>query len=159
ARARPAAAARPCGRGRVTDNAAVVSMLLLRRTTRATAWAVLLVDLFVLVVWAASGGGPFWPGWGLLPARLPGPPGWWAGEAKSGFSRLAGQSVVVSLFLIGVWAAAGGGSFWPVWPIAALALALGLRYVARGAKSEARVEELTQSRAGAVEAAESQLRR
>jgi signal transduction histidine kinase len=46
-----------------------------------------------------------------------------------------------------------------VWPIAAIALVLGLRAVMRGARNEARVEELTQSRAGAVEAAEMQLRR
>ena len=91
----------------MTENDAMTSFLPLRRTVRASTWAVLLVDLFVLVVWAAS----------------------------------------------------GGGSFWPVWPIAALALALGLRAVAGGARSEARVEELTQSRAGAVEASETQLRR
>jgi signal transduction histidine kinase len=36
---------------------------------------------------------------------------------------------------------------------------MGLRAVTRGARNEARVEELTQSRAGAVEAAETQLRR
>lgn len=137
----------------------MISALLLRRTTRATAWAVLLVDLFVLVVWAASGGGSFWPVWVWLPTGLALASGWWAGEAKSQFSRLAGQAVLVSLFLIGVWAAAGRGSFWPIWPIAALALALGLRFVMRGAKNEARVEELTQSRAGAVEAAETHLRR
>ena len=45
-------------------------MLLLRRGVRAAAWAVLLVDLFVLVVWAASGGGPFWPVWVWLGTGL-----------------------------------------------------------------------------------------
>jgi signal transduction histidine kinase len=65
----------------------------------------------------------------------------------------------VSLFLIGIWAAAGRGSFWPVWPIAVIALVFGLEAVTRGKKNEARVEELTESRAGAVEAAETQLRR
>ena len=133
--------------------------LFLRRTTRASAWAVLLIDLFVLIVWAASGGGSFWPVWVWLPTGLVVAAGWWEGEAPNRFSKAVGHSVLVSLFLIGVWAASGGGSFWPVWPIAALALALGLRLVARGAKNEARVEELTQSRAGAVEASESQLRR
>jgi signal transduction histidine kinase len=46
-----------------------------------------------------------------------------------------------------------------VWPIAVIALVLGLEAITRGKKQEARVEELTQSRAGAVEAAETQLRR
>lgn len=141
------------------DNAAVTWSTRIRRTTRATAWAVLLVDLFVLVVWAARGAGPFWPAWVWLPTGLVVAAGWWAGKATTRAPRLLGQAVLVSLFLIGVWAARGGGPFWPVWPIAALALALGLLAVARGAKNEARVEELTHSRAGAVEAAESQLRR
>jgi signal transduction histidine kinase len=130
-----------------------------RRTAPAWAWAVLLFDLFVLVVWAASSGGSFWPVWVWLPTGLALGAAWWSAAATGRFSRLAGQAVLVSLFLIGVWAASGGGSFWPVWPIAGLGLALGLWYVARGARNEARVEELTQSRAGAVEAAETQLRR
>ena len=140
--------------------AVVISMLLLRRGVRAAAWAVLLVDLFVLVVWAASGGGAFWPVWVWLGTGLVVSLGWWTGEATSrDLPRLVGGAVLISLFLIGVWAAGGAGSFWPVWPIAAIALVLGLRVVMRGAKNEARVEELTQSRAGAVEASESQLRR
>jgi signal transduction histidine kinase len=143
----------------VTENADVILLALLQRTARASAWAVLLVDLFVLVVWAASGAGSFWPVWVWLPTGLAVGWGWWAREATSRFSRQVGHAVLVSLFLIGVWAAGGHGSFWPVWPIAALALAVGLRAVTRGAQNEARVEELTHSRAGAVEAAESQLRR
>ena len=140
--------------------AVVISMLLLRRGVRAAAWAVLLVDLFVLVVWAAGGGGAFWPVWVWLGTGLVVALGWWTEESTSrDLPRLVGGAVLISLFLIGVWAAGGAGSFWPVWPIAAIALVLGLRAVLRGAKNEARVEELTQSRAGAVEASESQLRR
>jgi signal transduction histidine kinase len=134
-------------------------MTQLRRTARASAWAVLLLDLFVLVVWAASSSSSFWPVWVWLATGLVVGLAWWAGEAKTGFARLAGEAAIVGLFLIGVWAAAGGGSFWPVYPIAVLALVVGLRAVTRGAASEARVEKLTVSRAGAVEAAESQLRR
>jgi signal transduction histidine kinase len=140
--------------------AVVISMLLMRKGVRAAAWAVLLVDLFVLVVWAASGSGAFWPVWVWLGTGLVVSLGWWTQEATSrDLPRLVGGAVLISLFLIGVWAAGGAGSFWPVWPIAAIALVLGLRAVLRGAKNEARVEELTQSRAGAVEASESQLRR
>ena len=138
----------------------MISMLLLRRGVRAAAWAVLLVDLFVLVVWAAGGGGSFWPAWVWLGTGLVVAWGWWTEEATNrGLSRSVGLAVLLSLFLIGVWAAGGRGSFWPVWPIAAFALVLGLRAVLRGAKNEARVEQLTQSRAGAVEASESRLRR
>jgi signal transduction histidine kinase len=137
----------------------VITLTLFRRTARASAWALLLVDLFVLVVWAASGAGSFWPIWVWLPTGLAIASAWWTRTAPTRLARQAGEAVLVSLFLIGVWAAAGGGSFWPVWPIAVLALAFGFQAITRGKKDEARVEELTQSRAGAVEAAETQLRR
>jgi signal transduction histidine kinase len=137
----------------------VITLTLFRKTVRASAWALLLVDLFVLVVWAASGGGSFWPIWVWLPTGLAVASAWWAGEAPNGWARRVGEAVLLSLFLIGIWAASGRGSFWPVWPIAVIALVLGLEAITRGKKQEARVEELTQSRAGAVEAAETQLRR
>jgi signal transduction histidine kinase len=137
----------------------VVTLTVFRRTVRASAWALLLVDVFLLVVWAASGGGSFWPVWVWLPTGLAIGSAWWATTAPSRLAHAAGDAVLVSLFLIGVWAAAGGGSFWPVYPIAVLALAFGLGAVRRRTEDEARVEELTQSRAGAVEASESQLRR
>jgi signal transduction histidine kinase len=137
----------------------VITLTLFRKTVRASAWALLLVDLFVLVVWAASGGGSFWPIWVWLPTGLAVASAWWAGEAPNGWARRVGEAVLLSLFLIGIWAASGRGSFWPVWPIAVIALVLGLESITRGKKQEARVEELTQSRAGAVEAAETQLRR
>jgi signal transduction histidine kinase len=137
----------------------MITLVLFRRTVRASAWALLLVDLFVLVVWAASGAGSFWPVWVWLPTGLAVASAWWAGAATSRMARQAGEAVLVSLFLIGIWAAAGHGSFWPVWPIAVLALAFGFEALTRGKKSDARVEELTHSRAGAVEAAEAQLRR
>jgi signal transduction histidine kinase len=137
----------------------VITLTLFRRTVRASAWAVLLVDLFVLVVWAAGGAGSFWPIWVWLPTGLAVASAWWAGRATSRYARQAGEAVLVSLFLIGIWAASGGGSFWPVWPIAVIALVFGLEAVTRRKKNEERVEELTQTRAGAVEAAETQLRR
>ena len=137
----------------------VITLTLFRRTVRASAWALLLVDLFVLVVWAASGGGSFWPVWVWLPTGLAVASAWWAGTAQSRFAKKVGEAVLLSLFLVGIWAAGGRGSFWPVWPIAVIALVFGLEAVTRGRKNEARVEELTQTRAGAVEAAETQLRR
>ena len=137
----------------------VITLTLFRRTVRASAWALLLVDLFVLLVWAAGGGGSFWPVWVWLPTGLAVGSAWWASTSRSRFEKKLGEAVLLSLFLIGIWAAAGGGSFWPVWPIGVIALVFGLEAVTRGKKNEDRVEELTQSRAGAVEAAESQLRR
>jgi signal transduction histidine kinase len=137
----------------------VITLWLFRRTARVSAWGLVLLDLFVLVVWAASGGGSFWPVWVWLPTGLAIASAWWTAHATSRWARQAGEAALISLFLIGIWAAAGRGSFWPVWPIAVMALVLGLEALTRGKKQDARVEELTQSRAGAVEAAESQLRR
>ncbi|MGH2976758.1 MAG: sensor histidine kinase [Gaiellaceae bacterium] len=137
----------------------MLTITFFRRTVRASAWALLLVDLFVLVVWAASGASRFWPVWVWLPTGLAVGSAWWTSRATSRFARQVGEAALVSLFLVGIWAAAGGGSFWPVWPIAVVALVLGLEAITRGKKNEARVEELTHSRAGAVEAAETQLRR
>ena len=130
-----------------------------KRTARAQVWAVLLLDLFVLVIWAAGGFGSLWWIWVWLPTGLLVSWAWWAGRPVSPLARHVGQVSLLGLFLIGVWMASGFGTFWPVWPIAALAFITGLRAVTRRQQSDTRVEELTVSRAGAVEAAESQLRR
>ena len=134
-------------------------LLLWKRTVRAQAWAVLLLDLFVLVLWAAGGGGHFWPVWVWLPTGLVVGWGWWATQPANALMRHVGQVTLLGLFLIGVWMASGFGTFWPVYPIAVLAFVLGLRAVMRREQSEARVEEVTRTRTGAVEAAETQLRR
>jgi len=130
-----------------------------KRTARAQVWAVLLLDLFVLVLWAAGGFGSLWWIWVWLPTGLLVGWAWWAGRPVSPLARHVGQVSLIGLFLIGVWMASGFGDFWPVWPIAALAFVTGLRAVTRRQQSDTRVEELTHRRAGAVEVAESQLRR
>ena len=38
--------------------------------------------------------------------------------------------VVVNVFLIAIWAAAGMGYFWPIWPILGWGLAVGLHAMA-----------------------------
>ena len=40
--------------------------------------------------------------------------------------------VVINLFLIAIWAAGGGGYFWPIWPILSCGLVVGLRAVNQG---------------------------
>ncbi|HEY2326901.1 MAG TPA: histidine kinase [Gaiellaceae bacterium] len=137
----------------------VLTVTLFRRTVRASAWAVLLIDLFLLIVWAASGAGSFWPKWVWLASGLVIASAWWKAKPNGAFAQHLGQSAILGLFLIGVWAASGFGTFWPVYPIAVIALLSGLRAVGRRERSEARVEEVTRTRSGAVEAAETQLRR
>jgi Domain of unknown function (DUF1707)/2TM domain len=45
------------------------------------------------------------------------------------FRRNVGIWAVMSVFFILIWAAGGGGSFWPVWPILGWGLALGIQAV------------------------------
>jgi Domain of unknown function (DUF1707)/2TM domain len=45
------------------------------------------------------------------------------------FRRNAGIFAVMAVFFIAIWAAGGGGSFWPVWPILGWGIALGIQGV------------------------------
>ena len=72
----------------------------------------------------------------------------------------------LTLFNIGVWGASGGGSFWPQWPALAFAIALadpGERRRSVTAPTQRqmseRIDVLTSTRAGAVDAQEEKLRR
>ena len=46
-----------------------------------------------------------------------------------------GAQVILNIFLIGVWLAAGGGYFWPAWVILGSALAIGLNALPRAARA------------------------
>lgn len=48
-------------------------------------------------------------------------------EAKSEFKRGTVAYVLVNTLLVIVWATAGGGYFWPIWPIAGWGLALAMQ--------------------------------
>ena len=65
-----------------------------------------------------------------LAADLPAAPGPPAPRRRSGLEvsvRIhATVFVLVNLLLIGIWAASGGGYFWPIWPILGWGIGLGL---------------------------------
>jgi signal transduction histidine kinase len=89
---------------------------------------------------------------------------WRRGRIDRELALHGGISVAVSLFFVGIWAAAGGGYFWPAWPILALAIALAvhagvvlMRGPDRRALSE-RIDVLETTRAGAVDAEGERLR-
>ncbi len=77
----------------------------------------------------------------------------------------AGVAGSFSVFFILVWAAAGGGSFWPVWPIVVLGAILAGHVIVTRARLagreelEERIETLEATRAGAVDVQETELRR
>jgi signal transduction histidine kinase len=106
-----------------------------------------LVAAVLLAVWALTGAPNAWPVWPLLGlGLLAGLDAWFVlssrplresevGEApdvralrrRRLLRRDAGAVVILNLFLIGIWLAAGAGYFWPVWPMLGTGAALGLK--------------------------------
>ncbi len=136
------------------------------------------VVVFALVlIWAVTSQGYFWPIWVIMPlAAVLAIQGWFVVLAEHpavvdrfrGSRALAGTAgvvVAVEAYLIAIWAVSGAGYFWPVWPLllfavvlAALAAAAWLSSPGRAEMAE-RIETLETSRAGAVDAQDSELRR
>jgi signal transduction histidine kinase len=152
-----------------------VAMHPLRRFLHALAWAAVLGNALLVVVWTTTGAkGPFWPAWVMLVSAFLIGVGWWIEKVQTdrqvrvrfrgrALALAGGLAAIFCLFQIGVWVLAGRGYFWPAWVIlvAGVGLAI-LASVAKSAEDEKlteRVEELRVSRAGAVDAAEAQLRR
>jgi signal transduction histidine kinase len=142
----------------------------LRSMTRGAAFAPSLAILTALVViWAATGAGYFWPKWAALGFAIP-PAMWiavrWARLRPKGASRWYAMQAAVSVVLVSidlaVWAMSGGGFFWPIFPAVALGLLLTLNpLVVRPGqrKLEVRVDQLTRTRSGALDVQASELRR
>jgi signal transduction histidine kinase len=133
------------------------------------------IVLLLTVIWAVTTpGGYFWPVWAMLGLGLP-----LAIHAlavlvpathparRRGLEIHAGVAGILFLFLTLIWAiTTPGGYFWPVWVALGLAIPVGIHaLLARGggpddrAELTERVETLTSSRAGAVDAQAAELRR
>jgi signal transduction histidine kinase len=142
----------------------------LRSLVRGTAFAPFLVILAALIViWAATGAGYFWPKWAALGLAIP-TALWlavrWARLRPKGASRRYAMQASISLVIVVtdvvVWAMSGGGFFWPVFPFVGLGIALALNPLAfrpSQRKLQGRVDELTRTRSGALEVQATELRR
>ena len=129
------------------------------------------LGLLLVLFWALTGGGYFWPEWALLPFALALAIHAWVElvderarlRAARAFAIHAGIAVALFAFLVLAWALTTRGYFWPVWPALGLALTLVVHriaaYVTRGSRLTQRVDVLEQTRAGAVNAQEAELRR
>ncbi len=136
------------------------------------------VLVFALVlVWLVTSRGYFWPIWAWLPlATVLGIHGWlvlvdqqpslvdrFLGSRTLALS--AGVSALLAGFCTTVWAITARGYFWPVWPIIGFLIILAMQAAAallaspRRAEMEERIETLETTRAGAVDAQETELRR
>jgi signal transduction histidine kinase len=146
----------------------------LRRTLAAHAAVFLAVNTLLVIIWALTGSGYFWPEWVLLPTGLllaihgwitlllvrPELPVRRLGLA---FAVQLGVSAALGAFLVLIWEVTSHGYFWPIWPLLALALLLVAHFVVVLLRSsrhaEERIDVLTTTRAGAVDAEEAKLRR
>jgi signal transduction histidine kinase len=129
------------------------------------------VVALITIWWLTTPDGYFWPIWPMLSlslvvgisgtivlvlerpelARL--------ALGSKGLAIQIGISVVLVGFLTAVWAVTGGGYFWPVWPALGLALLAGLSAAGLYGQREHRIRRLEETRAGAVDVQESELRR
>jgi signal transduction histidine kinase len=134
-------------------------------------------EIVLVIIWALTGHGYFWPVWPLLAFLLivgANAVVLFVDENRALFQRpgmswqlaiQVGLSAVLVAFEIGIWAVSGRGSFWPVWTALALGIAAGARsialYFSPPGQEELtqRIETLTTTRAGAVDQQEAELRR
>jgi hypothetical protein len=135
----------------------------------------MLLGLVIVFLWGVTGGGYFWPAWVVFALLIPlvvqlavrtalrAP----AGPLRALALHAAG-SACVGAILLALLALAGGGYFWPLWPLASLALALGAHAIVvvalpslrpREQELVARVDELTRTRRGALDVQAAELRR
>jgi signal transduction histidine kinase len=119
--------------------------------------ASVLADAVVLIVWGAVGGS-FWPGWVIGSTALPLALHAWLelSPRRGTFQLVGGSFALVEAYLVVLWALAGGGTFWPVWPALGLAIAFAILALAL---RQRRITVLETTRAGAVDAQETELRR
>jgi signal transduction histidine kinase len=152
--------------------------------TRRTDWGAVLalesaisalVVLIVVFLWGVTTGGYFWPRWVIFALAVPivaqlavraalrVPAGRYRALAIVG----AGVGSLTFVHLA-IYALSGGGYFWPLWPMASMGLAFGTyalvvfslpRLRPRERELEARVSELTRTRAGALDVQAAELRR
>ncbi len=102
-------------------------------------------------------------GWILWTAQQPPP---WQGRRMTRLLALQlGFSAILFAFFVAIWAVTGLDYFWPVWPLFGLAVAAGIHFAIlmltgpdEAALTE-RIEQLTTTRAGAVDTQEAELRR
>ena len=144
-----------------------------RRLTGLTITALVgtMIVATLVVIWAVTTGGYFWPIWPLLSlALVVGVPGWvvlvlerpdlerWAMGSRA-LAIQIGVSAILVGFLVAVWAITGGGYFWPMWAALGLVLAAAVHAAVIYGQREHRIRELEETRAGAVDVQETELRR
>jgi len=129
------------------------------------------IALGLVVIWALTTAGYFWPIWPILAlALVVGIPGWVflcleqpeparLALGSKALAIQAGVSVLLFGFLVATWAVTTRGYFWPIWVALGLAVALLLHAALIYGRRKHRIERLEETRAGAVDVQETELRR
>lgn len=136
-----------------------------------------LAGLAMTIIWAATGGGYYWPCWIWLAGLVVVAPfaiRFHIRTLQAGTNRLlvghTDATVALAVYLFLIWCFSGAPSlFWPVWPIVGLAVLLAVhalvayRHVlppdARERQLTERVETLTRTRRDALDVQTAELRR
>jgi signal transduction histidine kinase len=159
------------GGDRIVRSPAELSARRLRALTILSLISTSVVAVLIVIWGLTTPGGYFWPIWPLLSLSLVvGIPGWIVlvlerpepARMALGSKALAiqiGSSVVLVGFLTGVWAVTTGGYFWPIWAALGLALLAAISAAGVYGQREHRIRRLEETRAGAVDVQESELRR
>jgi signal transduction histidine kinase len=144
------------------------------RTLAVHTAASVLAALVLVAIWAGTGPAYFWPIWALLSlAFVLGAHAWVVyvvdqpGDARFAARKALaihiGVAALLLAFLVGIWAAAGGGYFWPIWVLLGLAVTVvahvAATFIQREYRRSHRIERLETSRAGVVDVQEAELRR
>lgn len=142
------------------------------RRVRALEWhafAVALVNVLAIAIWAATTPGRyFWPMWTLVPLGVALAVHAWTvyvGEKPEllprGLALHAGVSSGLAVLLVLIWAITTHGYFWPLWPMLAFAIVflVHLAVDRRFRRQSERIEQLESTRAGAVDQQDLELRR
>jgi signal transduction histidine kinase len=124
------------------------------------------LNLLLVVIWAVTTRTYFWPEWTLMSLAVPlAIHSWTVLVDRVDIRRIArtralaidlGAASALFLFLVGIWVVTTRAYFWPMWPGLGLAAVVGLHALSTMGR---RIDVLTTTRAGAVDAAEAELRR
>jgi signal transduction histidine kinase len=130
------------------------------------------VNGLLILIWAATTRGYFWPAWPLIALFWPLAIHAWVQLVEerpvlAGWGRTKalaihfGVYVASVLFYVFLWLASGGGYFWAGWPILAFTVILAGHWIStkRKGELEERIDVLETTRAGAVDQQEDELRR
>jgi signal transduction histidine kinase len=140
-----------------------------RRALQIHAAVVAAISGGMVLVWALTGGGSFWPYWIAIPLAAPlgvhavveqlevKPELWRRKGMTRGLATQVGITGVVELFLIATWlGSTPGGYFWPAWPFLAFLVAAAAHWAI---VQSLRVDHLEAVQSETVEQQDTDLRR